>query len=74
MSRHCCKQQQYFYTIKSCMLWLHPSAEESRIVEFNPWGRPGGGAPIRDRQGNMLNDYNTRKVGWNPLPFKLLVN
>ena len=38
------------------------SAEEAKFEEFNPWGRPGGGAPIRDRQGNMLNDYNTRKV------------
>ena len=29
---------------------------------FDPWGRPGAGAPVRDNRGNILADYNNRKV------------
>ena len=25
--------------------------------EYNPWGRPGGGAPIRTQSGNVVADY-----------------
>jgi len=25
--------------------------------EYNPWGRPGGGAPIRTQSGNAVADY-----------------
>lgn len=27
-----------------------------------PWGKPGGGAPIRTKSGNVAADYNKRKV------------
>ena len=30
---------------------------------WSPWGQPGGGAPIKDRDGNALTDYNQRQVG-----------
>lgn len=28
--------------------------------DYYPWGRPGGGAPIRSESGNLLTDYRTR--------------
>ena len=37
-----------------------------KIVEataaYNPWGKPGAGAPIRDVTGNVVADYKIRKV------------
>ena len=29
---------------------------------YNPWGKPGAGAPIRDVTGNVVADYKIRKV------------
>lgn len=34
--------------------------KESFTEDYNPWGRPGGGAPIRSESGNLLTDYRTR--------------
>ena len=34
--------------------------KEPIIEDYNPWGRPGGGAPIRSESGNLLTDYRTR--------------
>lgn len=28
---------------------------------WNPFGRPGGGAPLKDNRGNLLTDYHSRK-------------
>jgi len=27
------------------------------IKEYNPWGRPGGGAPIRSHSGKVVADF-----------------
>jgi len=32
--------------------------------DFSPWGRPGAGAPVKDREGNILADFNQRKVAF----------
>lgn len=29
---------------------------------YDPWGRPGAGAPLRTSGGDVLADFNTRKV------------
>ncbi|KAK2886454.1 hypothetical protein Q8A73_020400 [Channa argus] len=31
---------------------------EAEMMAYNPWGRSGGGAPIKDEQGNLLSDLN----------------
>jgi len=33
---------------------------DSIAEDYYPWGRPGGGAPIRSESGNLLTDYRTR--------------
>ena len=33
---------------------------DSITDDYNPWGRPGAGAPIRSESGNLLTDYRTR--------------
>ena len=30
--------------------------------DYDPWGRPGAGAPLLDAQGHVVADYNSRKV------------
>ncbi|XP_063339281.1 centrosome and spindle pole-associated protein 1 [Pelmatolapia mariae] len=31
---------------------------EAEMKAYNPWGRSGGGAPIRDQKGNLVSDLN----------------
>ncbi|XP_038583643.1 centrosome and spindle pole-associated protein 1 [Micropterus salmoides] len=31
---------------------------EAEMMEYNPWGRSGGGAPIKDQKGNLVSDLN----------------
>ncbi|KAM7369940.1 hypothetical protein PAMP_011228 [Pampus punctatissimus] len=31
---------------------------EAEIKAYNPWGRSGGGAPIKDQRGNLVSDLN----------------
>ncbi|XP_070784596.1 centrosome and spindle pole-associated protein 1 [Enoplosus armatus] len=31
---------------------------EAEMMEYNPWGRNGGGAPIKDQKGNLVSDLN----------------
>nr|XP_046227260.1 centrosome and spindle pole-associated protein 1 isoform X2 [Scatophagus argus] len=31
---------------------------EAEMKAFNPWGRSGGGAPIKDQNGNLVSDLN----------------
>lgn len=31
--------------------------KEDKVEEYNPWGRPGGGAPIRTQSGSVVADY-----------------
>ncbi|XP_029314098.1 centrosome and spindle pole-associated protein 1 [Cottoperca gobio] len=31
---------------------------EAEMMAFNPWGRSGGGAPIKDQKGNLVSDLN----------------
>jgi len=38
------------------------TAEQIHLQGYNPWGRGGAGAPIRDQFGNVANDYSVRKV------------
>lgn len=34
------------------------------MEEYDPWGRPGGGAPVRTQSGNVVTDYKKMvKVG-----------
>ncbi|XP_062297968.1 centrosome and spindle pole-associated protein 1 [Scomber scombrus] len=30
----------------------------AEMMAYNPWGRSGGGAPIKDRRGNLVSDLN----------------
>ena len=46
--------------------------EEANIVDFNPWGRPGAGAPIKDIHGEDINDYLIRKVSIQDIAFTVL--
>lgn len=32
-------------------------SKEDKFEEYNPWGRPGAGAPIRTQSGNVVADY-----------------
>ncbi|XP_047200577.1 centrosome and spindle pole-associated protein 1 isoform X3 [Hippoglossus stenolepis] len=31
---------------------------EAEMVVYNPWGRSGGGAPIKDQKGNLISDLD----------------
>ncbi|XP_036375409.1 centrosome and spindle pole-associated protein 1-like [Megalops cyprinoides] len=31
---------------------------EAEMLTYDPWGRGGGGAPLRDNQGNLISDLN----------------
>ncbi|KAI3355250.1 hypothetical protein L3Q82_018103 [Scortum barcoo] len=31
---------------------------EAEMMAYNPWGRSGGGAPIKDEKGNLVSDLN----------------
>ncbi|KAE8279907.1 Centrosome and spindle pole associated protein 1 [Larimichthys crocea] len=31
---------------------------EAEMMAYNPWGRSGGGAPIKDQKGNVVNDLS----------------
>ena len=31
-------------------------------TEWDPWGRPGAGAPVKDAGGNLMADYKSRAV------------
>ncbi|KAK2859445.1 hypothetical protein Q5P01_004065 [Channa striata] len=31
---------------------------EAEMMAYNPWGRSGGGAPIKDEKGNLFSDLN----------------
>lgn len=31
--------------------------KDNEFEEYNPWGRPGGGAPVRTQSGNIVADY-----------------
>uniref|UniRef100_A0A3B4UNE3 Centrosome and spindle pole associated protein 1 n=1 Tax=Seriola dumerili TaxID=41447 RepID=A0A3B4UNE3_SERDU len=33
---------------------------EAEMKAYNPWGRSGGGAPIKDQNGNLFHDLNQR--------------
>ncbi|KAL9972866.1 hypothetical protein ACROYT_G019248 [Oculina patagonica] len=33
------------------------SLNKNELEEYDPWGRPGGGAPIRTQSGNVVADY-----------------
>ena len=48
-------------------------AELSAIEKYDPWGRGGCGAPIKDLCGNVVNDYTKRQVGLNPLLLNLFL-
>ena len=36
------------------------NAPTTPFEEYNPWGRPGAGAPIRDETGGVVADYGVR--------------
>ncbi|XP_035509088.1 centrosome and spindle pole-associated protein 1 [Morone saxatilis] len=31
---------------------------EAEMMAYNPWGKSGGGAPIKDQKGNLISDLN----------------
>ncbi|ESO89944.1 hypothetical protein LOTGIDRAFT_164641, partial [Lottia gigantea] len=40
---------------------LQWAREKGESENYNPWGKPGAGAPVRNNVGDVLADYNTRK-------------
>jgi len=50
-------------------VFLSSTADQVKDTDWSPWGRPGGGAPIKDNTGNILTDYKTRAVSLFPLKF-----
>ncbi|OAF65636.1 hypothetical protein A3Q56_06641 [Intoshia linei] len=42
---------------KKKMEWKNQQTD----YNWDPWGKPGGGAPLIDPYGNLLSDYNVRK-------------
>lgn len=48
---------QAYSMINACF-----SADSTNTGEFQPWGKPGAGAPIRTKSGNVAADYGKRKV------------
>ncbi|KAM9839695.1 centrosome and spindle pole-associated protein 1 [Aulostomus maculatus] len=36
----------------------HEAKILEEMMEYNPWGRSGGGAPIKDQKGNLVSDLN----------------
>ncbi|XP_032223089.2 serine/arginine repetitive matrix protein 1 [Nematostella vectensis] len=40
--------------------------QKDQFKEYNPWGRPGAGAPIRTQSGNVLADYHRMSKGQMP--------
>lgn len=36
------------------------------IEEYNPWGRPGGGAPIRSHSGKVVADFKKMAQVYKP--------
>lgn len=32
----------------------HDATIEAEMMAYNPWGKSGGGAPIRDQKGNLV--------------------
>ncbi|XP_071141203.1 golgin subfamily A member 6-like protein 22 isoform X4 [Mytilus edulis] len=41
--------------------WERERADSTNTGEFQPWGKPGAGAPIRTKSGNVAADYGKRK-------------
>lgn len=39
---------------------IHHRTDPQPSEEYYPWGRPGGGAPIRTVSGTLLTNYSTR--------------
>ncbi|XP_067683972.1 coiled-coil domain-containing protein 66-like isoform X2 [Haliotis asinina] len=44
---------------KKRLQWARERAE--LVQNYDPWGRPGAGAPLRTSGGDVLADFNTRK-------------
>ncbi|XP_042321146.1 centrosome and spindle pole-associated protein 1 isoform X3 [Sceloporus undulatus] len=36
----------------------HDAKLEAEMRSYNPWGKGGGGAPLRDKKGNLITDLN----------------
>ncbi|XP_036934487.1 centrosome and spindle pole-associated protein 1 isoform X2 [Acanthopagrus latus] len=36
----------------------YDSKKEAEMMAYNPWGKSGGGAPIKDQKGNLVSDLN----------------
>ena len=50
------------WIIFSCMIAKH---KEDEHEVYDPWGRPGAGAPIRTQSGNVVADYKKmHQVDW----------
>ena len=37
---------------------------DEEVRNYNPFGRVGGGAPVRDTDGNIVGEYNVRVSVW----------
>lgn len=37
---------------------LYDAKIEAEMKAYEPWGRAGGGAPLRDDQGNLISTYS----------------
>ncbi|XP_030253670.1 centrosome and spindle pole-associated protein 1 isoform X2 [Sparus aurata] len=36
----------------------YDTKKEAEMMAYNPWGKSGGGAPIKDQKGNLVSDLN----------------
>ena len=45
-----------------CFLFSVESVQIQKRGDFDPWGRPGAGAPLRTKSGHVVADYKNRQV------------
>lgn len=42
----------------------YDAKKEAEMMTYNPWGRSGGGAPIKDQQGNLISKLSNAESLW----------
>ena len=44
----------FFSFVKTCSLETYIREITPKEGSYNPWGRPGAGAPLKDERGNVM--------------------
>ncbi|XP_022062182.2 centrosome and spindle pole associated protein 1 isoform X2 [Acanthochromis polyacanthus] len=57
----------------------YDAKKEAEMMAYNPWGRSGGGAPIKDQKGNLVSDLHqmhktNEKSNKNPVDARVLLS